>query len=208
MSHRPVIVLCQPIYSVVPAMAHAKLCEFIGVNMGRGLLHGYFARVNAYIDEARNILVGRVLDETPATHLFFVDQDMILPPDTLGTLLRDDLDAVSAVYFDKSERHRPVGWSCLEPPARLEEFDPEGIQAVAGFGMGAMLLRTDFLRRMAERFEDREWFRSERCGEDMHFSRRAAEMGVDIHLDGRVQCGHVADVTLTADHWRAARELV
>ncbi len=206
MAHRPVVVLCQPIYGVVPALAHAKLCEFIGVNMGRGLLNGYFARVNAYIDEARNILVGRVLDETPATHLFFVDQDMILPPDCLQGLLAADADAVSAIYFDKSEKHRPVGWSCLEPAARLESFDAHARYAVAGFGMGAMLLKTAFLRRMADAY-GREWFRSEREGEDRHFCRRAAEMGVPILVDGRIQCGHVADAVITAEHWRAAQQL-
>ncbi len=201
----PVVILCQPLYGVVPALSHAKLLEWMGVNMGKGLVHGYYSRINAYIDEARNILVGRVLDETPATHLFFVDQDVILPLDTLATLLADDRDAVSAVYFDKTERHRPVGWSAIDPCERLEDFDATGVVPVAGFGMGAMLLKTSLLRKMAERFGDREWFRSERGGEDLHFCRRARQMDVPILVDGRVQCGHVADEVITVNHWRAQR---
>lgn len=206
MSTRPVVVLCQPLYGIVPPLAHANLLEFQGVNMARGLLHGYRARVGAYIDDARNALVAWVLDETPATHLLFVDQDMILPTDLLAALLADDAAVVSAVYFGKDDAASLVGWSSVDPPVRLDDFDPTALRPVGGFGMGACLIRTDVLRQMVEHFGDREWFRSERSGEDLHFSRRLARMGVPFTLDGRVQCGHVGDFVVTADHWRAARE--
>ncbi len=206
---RRIVIMCQPIYGVVPGLADAKQKEWMTVNMAKGLLNGYFCRVGAYIDEARNHLVARALDETPATHVFFADQDMIHPLGCLGDLLAADTEAVSGLYFDKSERHLPVGWSSIDPAtvARMESFAEDTLQPVAGFGMGAMLLKTSLLREMADKFGDREWFRSERGGEDLHFCRRAAEMGVEIFLDARVQCGHVKDEVITIDHWRAAKAL-
>lgn len=199
------VVLCQPVYGVVPALAHARLCEWFCLNVSRGLVNGYYSRINAYIDEARNILVGRVLDETPATHLFFVDQDVILPADALAALLAADAPCVSAIYFDKSEKHLPVGWSAIDPCVRMTSFE-DGLAPVAGFGMGACLVRTELLRAMAAKYADRLWYRSAEGGEDLHFSRRLREMGVPFLLDGRVRCGHVADEVVTADHFHAARQ--
>lgn len=199
------VIFCSPVYGTVPGTAHAAQMEFVTVSTARGLLQGIIFQVNAYIDVARNELISRVLDDCPqATHVFFADQDMMLPLGTIEGLLANDADVVTGTYFGKDKEATLVGWESLEPRKRLENFDPNGLTKVAGFGAGCLLIKTDLLRRMEEKYQDRWWFKCP--GEDAHFSQRLQEMNVPFYLDGRVQCGHQSEYAVTVDHWKAAKE--
>ena len=204
----PSVIAVQPLYLSIDPISHGELCIWLGQNVAQGLVHGYRYTNNNYIDFARNQLCSIVLDEYPqATHLFFIDQDMLLPMDVLRALVEDDKDFVSAVYFGKDNAATLVGFKSLETGERLDTYDNTCVQEVPGFGMGAALIKTDLLRRMAAHFGDRQWFRSEEKGEDKHFCLRLQQMGVSCYLDGRVECGHVGTKIVTRVHWEAAKRL-
>lgn len=202
---KPMVFFCQPLYGYIPPLADGQQKEWLGFNLSRGLLSAVLCRANTYIDRARNDLVSEVLDMTVASHIFFADQDMTFPQHTLPSLLDAKQDVVSGVYFGKDEFATLVAYGNLNPGDRLTDFDPDNVQQVPGIGMGCALIRTEVFRIMESTFTDRKWFSASECGEDLHFSRRCHELGIPIHLDGRVKCGHAGDKLITMKEWKMAR---
>lgn len=223
---QPVVILCQPLYGHIPPTAHGHQMEFMGANVARGLTHGYRARAMAYIDDARNGLIKTVIDGwDSATHILFVDQDMLVPhggdgksPNAVALMLAAGKEVVSGVYHFKNGEAALVAWETLgmpetgvrssewkKTPRLLEDFDPTGLQPVAGTGMGCCLIQVSFLKAMRDHFKDEEWFRSERGGEDYHFCRRVAVMGRQVWMDGRIQCQHIGDAAFTYREWKAGK---
>lgn len=175
----------------------------------------------AYVDHARNTVVRNTLfasesdesDIPPLTHLFFHDQDVMVPEGTVEKLLSHDLPVVGAVYFGRDDQHLPIAFN-VEPFRRLKDYDPTGIQQVDGIGMGATLINLDVFRMMKSQYEDEWYYRcteivegdGRRTGEDIWFAWRCRELGIPIYLDGSVPCGHTAIVPITARHYQEAKE--
>lgn len=62
---------------------------------------------NHPVDLARNLLVEGMLDRTDATHIFFMDADMVFPAAALERLLAADKPIVTGTYFARSETPIP-----------------------------------------------------------------------------------------------------
>jgi len=80
-------------------------------------------------------------------YLFFVDDDMILPEETLEILLNHDKDIVGCVYKTKYETQADV----------CEYFDderPQGLFKVKSIGTGCLLIKTDVFRKLPQ-----PWFK-------------------------------------------------
>src|ERR1700682_1403062 len=56
---------------------------------------------------ARNTIIQQAFDNN-FTHIFFLDDDMLPPTDTLVKLMKHDVDIVSALYLGRAFPHRPV----------------------------------------------------------------------------------------------------
>jgi hypothetical protein len=220
-ARRPVVIFLQPLYGHVPPAAHGNQQRFVLQNTALGWLHWNEDWLGAYVDEARNSLVKKVLKTIPeATHVLFVDQDMMLPMETIECLLSNKVDVVSGTYFGKDPDATIVAFESMGPTVRLQDFDTDGIIQVAGVGMGCCLITVDLLKRMREHFQDQLWFQCDQkkietdegnsiirtTGEDAHFCYRCREMGVPIYLDGRVLCHHLMDGAVGYEHWKLAKE--
>lgn len=197
------------------------------IHMLNHLAHGIATRTygtmslveGAYVDHARNTIVRNCLetavqeDSQDVTHLFFMDQDVLVDEVTVQALLALDLPVVGAVYFGRDEEHLPIAFD-VEPFKRLHDFDPDGLNKVGGIGMGATLINLDVFREMQAHFKDDWWYRcsesnegeGRRTGEDIWFAHRCAELGIPIMLDGRLRCGHVGAVPITYRHFLEAKE--
>lgn len=201
----PIVFFVQPIYGYIPPRADSHQKDWLGYNLARGIIHGVKCNPMCYIDRARNQLVAHLVDV--ATHLLWVDQDMMLSLNIVRRLLGADKDVVSAVYFGKDDAHLPVAFDDADKGTPLLE-PPTDLQQVGGVGMGCCLTKTSVFRRMEEHFGDRTWFKCQEgpgfSGEDLWFARRCKAMGVPIWLDGREDCVHVGDELITREHWRRA----
>jgi hypothetical protein len=62
---------------------------------------------NAPVDLARNGIVEAMLEQSSATHLFFMDADMVFPEEALERLLSLDLDIVSGTYYARTDTPVP-----------------------------------------------------------------------------------------------------
>jgi hypothetical protein len=164
------------------------------------------------IAENRNRLVDLALglenDDMEVTHLFWLDDDVIVMRGALHQLLGHDRDIASGVYFSKDPD--PVSRPLIipGPGAGTERFIPNRAYETWGCGMGLTLVRTDLYKRMRDelnlprdRYGHPEWYRTtgkagqhdsiEMDGgiafhggtEDLYFCRSAAKLGVHPLID-------------------------
>lgn len=216
-----------PAYGNAPAICMLSFGSFIGAGVAQGLIAHLGEVEGAYIDRSRNDLVRQAL-ANESTHVLFVDQDMILPEGCLKRMVQHDVPIVGGSYFGKDDYFTPVSFH-LDPFRRIYELDecpivdttaelPDGIgdcwcgkpddhlHQVGGTGMGCTLIKTSLFRQIKDHFKDEMWFSSKETGEDIHFCTRAHEVGVDVLLDGFVQCGHVRNQIITRQHYDWARQ--
>jgi hypothetical protein len=134
--------------------------------------------------------------------LFFLDDDVLIPPDGIHTLLSTKLPIVSGLYF---RRHEPV-----LPVALMNVVGQDGKVSgrswVSGYtpgqpfradfvGAGCLLIHRSVLEKLKE-----PWFEwtsdrkdipeNMRMSEDFNFCEKARAAGYNIIVDTRVSCGH------------------
>jgi len=165
----------------------------------------YYIRFNNLrpLSNARNELVKTFLEsEDNYEYIFFVDSDVLLPPNT-WKLLDDDKDIISGLYpvwihddifpcmFWKS---RPGYWKAFK------KWENNKVVEVDAVGAGALLVKREVFESI-----DYPWFRAgyymEDCdrwnwGEDMYFSELVKKNGYKIFVDTGVTCNHYAKVPL------------
>lgn len=158
------------------------------------------------VAECRNRIVCQALDfcksETrEISHIFWVDDDVIVDKDSLKTLLRHDRPIASGVYFTKEEDPDP-----LIIPGRnmgMTPYVPDRAFESWAHGMGLTLVRMDVYRRMMEETDlgrDKyglpAWYRTIKGGEeapedgvpwdaseDVYFLDRASRIGYHGFVD-------------------------
>jgi hypothetical protein len=146
------------------------------------------------IDRAREQLASLCTTDW----LFFLDSDVFVPKmgliDLLNTAIKNKLDIVSGLYFNRSPPHPPVAY------IRKSEFkyDPlthlpsEGLMEVDGVGGGCLLIRTKVFKEL-----ERPWFDYDKLSEDLYFCSIAKKAGFKIWLYSKLICGHQTEMILT-----------
>jgi GT2 family glycosyltransferase len=147
------------------------------------------------IDSQRNKQVKGLLDIPEATHIFFLDSDVVPPIDALATLLEHGKDIVAGVYPAVMEGH--AIWSAFKQ-TKNSQFEPvlpeeqEGLQPVDGIGMGCCLVARKVFEKLLP-----PWFvtKMDKFGEmisteDFSFCISAKKAGFKIYADFDVKCVH------------------
>lgn len=196
------------VYIAVPA--YGAMPAQVALNLAL-LFHETASAVSAtigmtnlcYLHMSRNSLVEGAL-QADATHIFWLDSDVICPPGAVKHLLRHDVDVASGLYHYKDgngRRHAPVAWQGDDMGG--VNIDLREPQWVDGVGLGCVLMKTDWLKKM-----DAPWFElTADKGEDVcFFERLRRDYGVRVLLDPDVRCGHVGDFIVTTEHWQALQE--
>jgi hypothetical protein len=134
--------------------------------------------------ENRNYIASQsVIKE--CTHLFFVDDDMILGEDTLDRLLKHDKDIVGGVYKTKYEVQDDV----------CEYFDDkrEDLMKVKAIGTGCMLIKTDVFMKLPTPWFKYEWFENGmvKRSHDWIFCEDAINTGIDVWADRTIDAKHI-----------------
>lgn len=119
-------------------------------------------------------------------YLFFIDDDMILPPSTLEDLLEHEKDIVGGVYMTKYEQQEPV----LE---YLDEKRPSGLFEVKAIGTGAMLIKTDVFKKLPQPWFKYEWYPNGmiKRSHDWIFCEDARKAGYKIWADNTLDIKHI-----------------
>jgi predicted O-methyltransferase YrrM len=199
--------VCMPCYGAMPPETVFSLISLTNRCRKAGVLGEILSRNFLYVDQARNALVRETLEDDNATHLLALDADMVWPSDMALRLLARSKAVVGGNYFSKTPPYDIIaGHWCADGVhmTRLQEL-PSDCFRVGVLGMGATLIETRILRDMRQHFGDEHWFRTTETGEDLWFFSRCRQMGVPVFLDASINCGHLAQVIVTDDYWRAAR---
>ncbi len=149
------------------------------------------------IDRAREELTQQAI-ATGATHLFFLDSDVILPADGLVRLYQHQLPIVAAIYGSKHElpgvwiqqnqnggaRYAPVSREVLEKTPLFSHQDMV-------IGMGACLIQLEVFKRIPQPWFD--WTQGRvptGVSEDFYFCEKVRPH-IPIYVDTEVKCRHV-----------------
>jgi hypothetical protein len=115
------------------------------------------------LDTARNIMISYALQRN-ASHVFYVDQDIILETDTLKLLHETNMPIVGAVYFGRNPPYDVVANINGKPVTRemiiqKRNSAPGGkaLMEVHELGFGAMLIDTRVFHRIAS-YHKLPWF--------------------------------------------------
>lgn len=131
--------------------------------------------------------------------VLWLDSDVVFP-NTLMTDLMEDMegrDMVTGIYHMRRPPFKPVIWKKLRRGLTAEENETEEfpdypedrIFEVEGCGFGCVMMRTDVLRKVKDKFGSM-FSPMPGYGEDLSFCIRARACGISIHCDPRVQLGH------------------
>lgn len=148
----------------------------------------------------RNVIIEQAL-ENDCTHIFLVDDDIIVQRNTLAQLLAHNLDIVGGHYlmrnfphqaliFDKEELDGSNHWWTIDN-------DASGVVEVTATGLGCVLFKSEiFLKlpkpwvRMAE-LEPAGW------SDDIGLFNRIRKVGFKIHVDLDMPVGHISSAIIT-----------
>lgn len=146
-------------------------------------------------DHARNVGCEEALAKG-FQWLFFLDDDVVMPPDGIHILKASNLPLVSGLYY---RRHDPI------TPVAIA-VTPQGSQWITGYergklfpadyvGAGCLLIHRSVLERMPSPWF--EWWRdhkdrpeNEQLSEDFAFCYKAKKLGFQAYVDTRVECLH------------------
>lgn len=156
-------------------------------------------------DSARNYCVEQFL-ATDDTHLFFLDDDVVPPPDALEKLLDADVDVISGLYPSQwmdAETGKMLTrnnvFSEIRKDGELIEAKGKGVGKIMSCGGGCLLIK----RHVVADKVKAPWFQfhfNEKglmdVGEDVDFGKKLKAAGVELHAHFDVQCQHVKKILL------------
>ena len=172
-------------------------CAASIIGMKRKGRIGVFCPQSYSIGDSRNLIVEHAL-EIGYDYIMWVDSDMILPKNTLTTLMSHDKDVVSGVYAYKligaenavTKRFKDKAKDIYEDIPLKEITESKRLIEVDGVGFGCVLTKVDVFRHIKK-----PWFRyTPNMGEDIYFCRKAQKAGYQVYLDTSILCGHVGSV--------------
>ena len=163
-------------------------------------------QVGSLIYEARNKLAKQAI-EMGADYTMWFDSDMVFQPDTMIRLLAHNAPIVSGAYFRRKPPYHLVAFDECDVENRKWTDLPLPKETVkcGGVGFGCVLIKTDVLFEVASKYQN--WFEPmNNFGEDLSFCWRARQCGYDILLDPTISCGHVGQIVVNEDFYKAYAE--
>lgn len=130
--------------------------------------------------------------EKGATHLLFIDSDMLFPSDALEQLLAREKDIIGVEYHKRKFPLETV--TAYIPDVEKSETEPFTV-GVAGTGL--MLINTEVFKNPNL---DKNWFSFARnangenvIGEDGWFCNTARSTGYDVYVDPAIKVLHLGE---------------
>ena len=170
-------------------------------------------RVGSNRGVCRDMLARACLDQG-CDWLFFIDDDQVFQPGALTRLLAHDEPVVSALIIQRGAPFLPTVFVSKNEEGRYFHLDLQSVGhdelvVCAGIGTGGLLIRADVLRQLDDGCP---WFvYSEESGEDLYFSNRCEEAGIQLLVDTGCLMGHLIPAAVIpawlGDRWGVGIQL-
>lgn len=169
-------------------------------------------RGDSLVSRSRNTITANFLG-TDATHLLWLDSDLIFSPDHVKRIISHDRDVVGGFYPKKAQG--PVQWVVNALDGGVDApIDANGLQEIKYAGTGFMLIKRPVFEQMIERFGHEIGFTADESGrqeydfwsvgvyqfpdgtrrhlsEDWFFCQRWKDLGGKIWGDTKIVAKHV-----------------
>jgi len=133
-----------------------------------------------------------------AEYLMFLDDDMIIPEDTLIRLASHNKEFVSALAYKRNEPYFPCAFTGRDPKGawlpdtRLRQ----GLIEVDVTGLSCCLIKMDVIKKILKTKEKQIFKRGglfyfNRFGEDFNFCEELKKMGIKIWVDSNLVIDHL-----------------
>jgi len=141
-----------------------------------------------------------------ATHILFIDSDMEFPVDAAHRLMQRNKDFICAAYPTRSDN--PVSVAIDLHEHRVNPKGKNGVQKIQHGGFGLCLINAEQVKKLRPPLFLMDWIPSRDpeiasgyCGEDVYFSQKMAEIGVDLWVDHDLskEISHVGTKAYTFD---------
>ena len=157
----------------------------------------HFDYVRGYDCAVARNEIARMVQMDGYDYVLMVDSDTIVPPDTLELMLDPPVDVCLGVCPRKNTKDGKTAIIKIGAPAYHDSYYysdlPENRTRVKGGGFACALVKANVFTRM-----DSPWFQyvtnedGSTLSEDFYFCQNATLFDIDIYMDPRVRCGHLA----------------
>ena len=190
------VAICIPCQDKVEAKFAVALADLVGMIVAQYCNQGIadlniFTYNSSYIAWSRTEITKGAL-AWGATHLLWLDSDMIFPGWTFHHLFKQDKPIIGANYARRRDPHAPVTFKTIVPNGAEDEHklcytekDSTGLEEVDAIGFGVVLVQAQVFNEMKTapfRVLDDEMSRL-RVGEDVYFCQLAKSVGLPIYID-------------------------
>ncbi|MBI4210610.1 MAG: glycosyltransferase family 2 protein [Candidatus Diapherotrites archaeon] len=137
--------------------------------------------------EARNIC-ARAAIKNGSDYLFFLDADILAPPDTIERLVARDKDIISGPYHLKSIPYRPLAYMKSGKEGEYNmctDIEEEKLYEVDGVGGGCLLIKRHALEKVGDPYFSFA-LNGKNIGEDLYFCSKAQKAGCGIWYDNTI----------------------
>lgn len=147
---------------------------------------------------ARNFIITQAL-QNECTHVFFMDDDIVMPPNTIERLLAHDKEIISGLYLMRSFPHYPVLFDQAFEDGMCKFMyltpDKQGVIPVVNCGFGMVLIKIEVFKKMQKPWVTLGEIEKDGWCDDVSFFNRARKAGFQIYCDLTTIGGHMVNVT-------------
>lgn len=131
---------------------------------------------------SRETIVKKAL-QSDATHLLFIDSDMVFPMETANRLLSHQAPFVAANCTTRKFPTEAVAHTM--EGERLVSLGKSGLEVVQHTGLAMALIECSVLKKLTQPLFLMDWVPALKayCGEDVYFCQKLAEQGIRLYID-------------------------
>lgn len=137
---------------------------------------------SSMLSKSRELLVKKAMQEQ-ATHILFLDADMIFPMELATRWAELDKDFIAA---NCTTRTFPVYTTAHDfQNEKIISRGKQGVQRVQQVGLAVCMVKASVIQKLRPPLFLMDWIPSlgAYCGEDIYFTQKLAEKGVDLYID-------------------------
>ena len=183
---QPHVAICVPCRDMVHSLFAFNLLQLVQYCQYQNIKINVLMQTGSLISRQRQNLAMSAID-AKATHILWLDSDMMYPVTVAETLLQHNQDIVACNYSTRTEPLKGVAYKKIgdwESWIRPDNVKPR-LQEVAGVGMGCMLTATRVFSQLDKPYFEVSWVDdySDFIGEDFYFCVVARQAGYKVWID-------------------------